>query len=288
MSDLSCPTMPAMRLLLIVASILVLIIGLPLYLAPTRTDLLFSWTVNPPMTAAFLGSGYLAAFVIELTSAREASWEQARISVPAVLVFTTMTLIATLLHLDKFHFGAEFPAITRFVTYVWLVVYACVPVIMAVLLALQVRQIGKDGARIAPMPAWSRTIFFLQGVVLLLIGAALFFFPGATKDITWPWALSALTARAIGAWCLGNGVLFVHIAYEKDFWRVKNALLALFIYGILLVASFARLAGDLTASGEPIIDWADPILWAYLAFVLSILIMTGYGWVRARSVGTRF
>lgn len=287
MPDFSSPTTPAMRLLLLVASILVLIIGLPMYLAPTRTDLLFSWTVNPPMTAAFLGSGYLAAFVIELSSAREASWERARISVPAVLVFTTMTLIATLLHLDKFHFGSEFPAITQFVTYVWLVVYALVPVIMAVLLLLQVRQIGTDRARIAPMPAWSQTIYFLQGLVLLLVGASLFFFPGAMKDMTWPWALSALTARAIGAWCLGNGVLFVHIAIERDYWRVKNALLALFIYATLLVVSFGRLADDLSASGERILDQTDPMLYAYLAFVISILIMTGHGWLKTSRVGPR-
>ena len=62
MSDPKNPTMPAMRLLLTVAAILVLIIGVPLYFVPTSTPLLFSWTVNPPITAAFLGSGYLAAF----------------------------------------------------------------------------------------------------------------------------------------------------------------------------------------------------------------------------------
>ena len=139
MTDVPNPTTDAMRMLLTVAAILVLIIGFPLYLLPTRTELLFSWTVNPPMTAAFLGSGYLAAFVIEMTSAREASCTRARIAVPAVLLFTSMTLIATLLHMDKFHFGQEFPLITRFVTYVWLVVYAAVPIVMAVLLVHQVR-----------------------------------------------------------------------------------------------------------------------------------------------------
>lgn len=287
MSDYSNPTTPAMRLLLTVAAILVLIIGLPLYLAPTRTDLLFSWTVNPPMTAAFLGSGYLAACVIEMTSAREDSWSRARIAVPAVLMFTTMTLIATLLHVGNFHFGPEFPLITRFVTYVWLVVYAAVPIVMAVLLFLQVRVSRPDQTELALMPLWSLASFTIMGVILLAVGIALFFYPAQTKDLVWPWPLSALTARAIGAWCLGNGLLFMHIAYERDFWRVENALLALFVYGILLTVAFARLAGDLAASGERIIDWANPALWAYLAFVLVMLAATGHGWLRARRSGAQ-
>ena len=285
MSDSSNSTLPAMQLLLTVAAILVLIIGLPLYLAPTRTDLLFSWTVNPPMTAAFLGSGYLAACVIEMTSAREGVWSRARIAVPAVLLFTTMTLIATLLHLDKFHFGPEFPLITRFVTYVWLVVYAAVPIVMAVLLLFQIRVSRPDQNVRAPMPAWSRTVFSIQGVILLAVGIALFFFPAQAKDIVWPWPLSALTARAVGSWCLGNGLLFVHIAYERDFWRVQNALLALLFYGILLIVAFARLAGDQDTSGEWIIEWADPALWVYLGFILVMFAATGQGWLRARRAG---
>jgi hypothetical protein len=282
MSDQTNPTMPAMRMLLTVAAILVLIIGVPLYFVPTSTPLLFSWTVNPPITAAFLGSGYLAAFVIEMTSARETSWTRARIAVPAVLTFTTMTLIATLLHFDKFHFGPQFPQLTQFVTYVWLVVYAAVPVVMAVLLALQIKRVRADTRRPAPMPGWSCALFAALGVILLMMGVALFFFPLETKGIAWPWPLSALTARAIGAWCLGNGLLFVQIAIERDFWRVENALSALFVYGILLLGSLIRLSRDVAANGDPVLNLADPTLWAYVAFVLVMLFATGHGWRQAR------
>lgn len=285
MSDPKNPTMPAMRLLLTVAAILVLIIGVPLYFVPTSTPLLFSWTVNPPITAAFLGSGYLAAFVIEMTSARERSWTRARIAVPAVLTFTTMTLIATLLHFDKFHFGPQFPKLTQFVTYVWLVVYVAVPVVMAVLLYLQVRRSRPDARALAPMPAWSRALFALQGVILLAMGVALFFFPSESKDIAWPWALSALTARAVGAWCLGNGLLFLQIALERDFWRVENALSALFVYGILLLGSLIRLSGGMMPDGAPVVEVSDPALWAYIVFVLVMLFTTGHGWQQARRTG---
>ena len=43
-------TTPSMRLLLFAASGLVFIIGIPLYLFPTRTDELFAWIIQPPIT----------------------------------------------------------------------------------------------------------------------------------------------------------------------------------------------------------------------------------------------
>ncbi len=56
-----------------------------------------------------------------------------------VLVFTTLTLVVTLVHLDKFHLGADQPASARLVTWGWLAIYAGVPVAMVVGLVLQSR-----------------------------------------------------------------------------------------------------------------------------------------------------
>jgi hypothetical protein len=97
-------TISTMRYVLFVASALVLIIGLPQFAVPGKTHTFFSWTVNPPLTAAFLGGAYLAAFLLEATSARKRVWAHARIAVPSVFVFTTLTLVVTFIHRDKFHF----------------------------------------------------------------------------------------------------------------------------------------------------------------------------------------
>ena len=48
-----------------------------------------------------LGAGYLAAAVLEVVADRQASWTRAQVAVPSVLVFTTLTLMVTLLHLDR-------------------------------------------------------------------------------------------------------------------------------------------------------------------------------------------
>ena len=118
------------RTLLLVAAGLVLLAGIPLFVFPLRTADWFAWTVASPMTAVFLGASYWASAVLEVGGARARTWPEGRISVPAVMVFTTLTLVATLLHLPLFHLGADQPVRTRAVAWGWLVVYAVVPVVM--------------------------------------------------------------------------------------------------------------------------------------------------------------
>ncbi len=107
------PLTVGMRWLLFVASVLVFIIGIPLFLLSGQTDRYFAWTIAVPLTAAFLGAGYWSSFFIEFVAARQRAWANSRVAVPAVFVFTTLTLVATLIHLDLFHLGASFAAITR-------------------------------------------------------------------------------------------------------------------------------------------------------------------------------
>ena len=76
-----------------------------------------------------LGAGYLAAAVLEVVADRQASWTRAQVAVPSVLVFTTLTLVVTLLHLDRFHLHAA-DLLTRSLTWAWLLVYAVVPPIL--------------------------------------------------------------------------------------------------------------------------------------------------------------
>lgn len=95
-----------MRLMLLAAGVLVFLAGFQLFILTEQTNLYFAWTIQPPLTAAFLGAGYWASFLLEIFAAREKVWAKARIAVPAVFTFTTLTLVATLLHLDRFHFNS--------------------------------------------------------------------------------------------------------------------------------------------------------------------------------------
>src|SRR5437764_860130 len=99
---------PGMRLLLRLASVLVAVAGIQLFVFTAQTDQFFAWTIAPTETAVFLGAAYWAVSAMEFAASRQETWSRARITVPAVLLFTVLTLVATLIHLDKFHLGPAF------------------------------------------------------------------------------------------------------------------------------------------------------------------------------------
>ncbi|MGH2704712.1 MAG: hypothetical protein ACRDJ4_06365 [Actinomycetota bacterium] len=197
---------------------LVLLAAGALFVLTDYTDRLFAWTVKPNLTAAFLGAGYLPSFFLEYLSAREIAWAAARISVPAVLVFTLLTL-GPLVHRDRFHFSSPHP-VARFAAWAWLAIYAIVPLLMLLVLVRQVRVPGGDLGRTRRMPAWGRVVVALQAGVVLGLGVALF---ARRAAALWPWALTPLTGRAIGAWLVGIGVAAFHALAEGDLRRLRAA-----------------------------------------------------------------
>ncbi|HEY0733954.1 MAG TPA: hypothetical protein VGD69_03540 [Herpetosiphonaceae bacterium] len=266
-SDLR-PVTNGMRWMLLIASGLVFTVGIQLYILTEQTERYFAWTINPPLTAAFLGAGYWASFAMEFLASRKRFWAHARIAVPAVLIFTTLTLIATLLHLDRFHLNDP-NFVTRVAAWVWLAVYAIVPLVMTVLLVLQMRVPGYDPPRQAPLPRWIHLILRLHAVVMLPLGAALFLAPQATAPL-WPWMLTPLTARAVGAWLLALGVAAAHSSRENDWQRVHIATISYTVLGFFQLLALARY--------PQVVDWTMPAAWIYLVFLVSILLVGLYGW----------
>jgi hypothetical protein len=115
------------------------------------------------------------------------------------------------------------------------------------------------------------------------LGIGLFVAPVQAGELFWPWKLTALTGRAIGAWLIGIGTAAAHIAYEKDWWRGEVGALAFWVFGALELVTLARFATDrYQVEGEPVLDWSDPILWAYLLFLISIVAVGLKGWITAR------
>lgn len=274
MSDLPSEykqTTRGMRRLLVTASLLVLIIGSSVFFLPTHTDVYFSWTIGSPLTAAFLGGSYLAAFVLEFLSARERVWANARVAVPAVFLFTTITLIVTLLHLDKFHFDSPHWN-TVAGTWVWLLVYLLVPFIMAALWMMQMRLEGKDPPRNALLPKWVRIILLVQGIVMVLTGVMLLLFPIKMATV-WPWPLTPLTGRAVGAWGVGLGVAALHMVIEDDWRRGRAYFLASAIFALLQLVNLLRFGNEYI--------WG-PTGVLYLVLLFSLAVLGFSGWQRSR------
>jgi hypothetical protein len=250
-----------MRRMLWVAAGLVLVQGSILLAAHDNTARYFSWTIAVPVTAAFLGAAYLAAAVLEAAAARQRSWERARIAVPGVLVFTTLTLVVTLVHLDKFHLSAT-SGLTLALTLAWLAIYIGVPPVLAFLWWQQARAVPDTAPAGSPLPSLVRAALAVQGVVMLVLGAALLAAPDQVARL-WPWPLTVLTSRAVGAWLVGLGIIAVQSwrADRRD--TVAIVFPANIVFGVLQLAVLAGFARS--------IDWDRASAWCYLLFLASLL-----------------
>lgn len=260
------PLTTGMRRLLYVASGLVALAGFQLFVLTDHTDRYFSWTIAPGLTAAFLGAGYAASFFLEFLSARRTAWVDARHSVPAVLAFTVLTEIATLLHLEKFHFHERL-VWAGAAAWVWIGIYTLVPIAMVALLPGQLRVQGVDPPKRAPLPSWSAWVLGAQAAILLPFGIALFVAP--THASWWPWTLTPLTAQAVGAWLIGVGVGLIYATLEGDLERIRPGLIAYTVLGALQFVALARYSGD--------VDWGRTATWLYAAVVASILLVGAVG-----------
>lgn len=261
-------TTPGMRRMLVVASLLVFMAGIPLTLLTEHTDVYFAWTIKSSLTAAFLGAAYWSSGVIELLAAREALWSRARIAVPAVLVFTALTLVVTLVHSDKFHFTST-NTLTLVGTWVWLLVYALVPIALVVLLVVQLRAPGGDPPRRALLPVWVRSTLALNAAVMVTLGVALLLTPLAAVGL-WPWALTALSGRAVGAWLVGLGISAGQAVWENDLQRTRVVLISSIVFAALQFVALARYPGEFA--------WSSPSGWVYLLFLADLLAVGVYGW----------
>jgi hypothetical protein len=257
--------LPVMRRLLVVAGVLVFIAGIQLYVLTEQTARFFAWTVDPPLTAAFLGAAYWASGVLEWAAARQRLWPRARIAVPSVFVFTVLTLVATFLHLGRFHFDSQ-ELITLSVTWAWLGIYIVVPVLLLYGLAWQRRIAAGDQPPDVPLARWVRLFFGAYAAALLAVGIGLFLVPEATAAL-WAWTLTPLTGRATGAWLIGLGLAAAQIVRENDVLRVRPALLSAITLAILEIVALLRYSSY--------VDWTRAQAWVYVIFVVALLVVSG-------------
>jgi hypothetical protein len=239
-----------------------------LFVLGEHTDKWFAWTIKPPLTAAFLGGGFAAGFLMVLLAARARAWAYARVPLITVLVFAALTLAATLLHADRFHFRAGGP-VAEFAAWFWLAVYLVVPVALAVLIVLQERMPGVDPERRQPMPGWLAAVLAGQGAIMLAVGIALFAAP-RTAATLWPWSLTPLTARAVAAWLIAFGVASGLALWERDLERLEIAAVAYTLFGLLLLIALIRYGDE--------VRWGSVAAKVYLAVLLTVPLTGAAGW----------
>jgi hypothetical protein len=268
--------LPSLRVLLLVATVLTGLGFGSLYVLAETTDRTFAWTIQPPLTAAFLGAGYGAGLVLVLLALRDGVWVRARLPIYTILLFIVLTLVPTLLHIDRFHFTAEFAALdplAKGAAWFWLVIYVGLPLLMLPVVVMQERAPGVDPPSRYPVPMVLRVALGVESAVLLAIGLPLFVAP-TTAETLWPWPLTPLTARVVAAWLIAFGVTAAIAAVGGDLERLRSGAVAYAALGVLVLLAAARYWAT--------IAWDGPAAWAFLAMNVAIVATGVAGWRAAR------
>jgi hypothetical protein len=180
---------------------------------------------------------------------------------PGVTLFLWVTLVTTLIHLDKFHFSGSVSG--QFAAWAWLVIYVADPILVTYALFLQRQSPGTDPPRVDELSPSYRLALQLTGTAFALLGTTMVIVPSTVIDRS-PFPLTPLTSRTIGAWVLAMGVVFLTMAWENDRDRIRPAAVACMVAPALLLIGMIRYADQFSwnASG-----------WTYLIMITLIAAM---------------
>jgi len=260
-----------MRVLLVVFSILTAAAVGSLFVLSETTAQTFAWTIEPPLTAAFLGAGYASGFVLVVLSLRDPVWAHSRVPVLTIFIFVVLTLAATLLHVNRMHFDDDFGALgllAKGAAWFWLAVYVVLPVAMIVALVRQERAPGSDPPALHPVPVVLRTALAVESAVLLVSGVVLFAVPTTTS--LWPWALTPFTGRVVAAWLVAFGLATGLAVVAGDLARLRTAAIAYTVFGVLVLVALLRYVGTPA--------WDRPAAWVFVAVAVAVVLTGAAGW----------
>ncbi len=208
-----------------------------LFFFAARTGELFAWPIKPPMTAMMLGSAYLGGIYFFTRAALAKQWHSVKTGFPPVILFAALLGIATILHWDRFtHDHISF--------FTWTVLYFTTPFL--VFGAWWFNRHTDPRALAAgdiALPGWIRWALGLVGAFTLVISLLLFLFPQVMIDV-WPWMLTPLTARVVGAMFGLPGLVGLGLALDPR-WSTAR---------IILQAQAISIAFILIAA---LISWGD-------------------------------
>jgi hypothetical protein len=236
-----------------------------LWLEPDRTADLFAWTIRPDLTPLLMGSLYGAGAYLFVCAARIDRWHRVAVAFPPIAVFTALMLTATLLHWDRFNHG-DAPAAAALSFWIWIVAYALAPFAMAAIWWRNRRaDDGQPEAVDTTVPAVVRAVVAAGGAIALAVGCVAFLSPTSVTE-HWPWALTPLTARVLGAFLVQSGAIALLLARDAR-WSAWRILVQTVVLGaVLFPIGLARAWSDL--------DGGNPLAWLSVA-ALAIVVAGG-------------
>jgi hypothetical protein len=234
----------------VVAGFLVLILvdaAQLLWFYPGRTATLWAWKLQPEITAMVLGSVYIAGAYFFARLLFDAPWQRVEAGVPAIIAFVWLAALATILHDDRFIKDAlPFAA--------WVTLYTVTPIGVPLLYIYNRRRAGRPEGPTLPRNA--RIALAAAGSAVVVVGLVFFVAPDVAID-AWPWTLTPLTARIMGAVIVLYGGVWPSVALNGT-WRGARIPLQAHALGL----TFVLLA---VARGQDVIDWGNALAVVFVA-----------------------
>jgi hypothetical protein len=238
-----------------------------IFLRPQDTQENFAWPIQPVVMAAFLGGFYFASAFLFVPAMFARTWQEVRAIIIPAAVFTTVMLVATVLHWDRFSVGT-------FPFYVWIASYLLPPPIFAVLYLWHQRRSSPVGSEIASsLPAWVRNFLGTNGLVLTALAALMFVLPSLLQKIG-PWDFTPLTVRTLCGWLMAVGLLQFWMSRENDWDRVKLPSAMLMLLPAALIFQLLRFRDQVV--------WANAGLWVFLADLAVVAVILPFSGSRVR------
>jgi hypothetical protein len=185
--------LPETRILSIAIIPFLLVAFVLLYFWPSADDTarLFAWRIIPPFTSMVLAAVYLGGAYFFLRAARATQWHTVGGGFISVGLFASLMGVATIVHWSLFvHTNVAF--------WLWAGLYFTTPFLV---FAVWWRNRGEQPPTPAGdllLPMWAARLIGVAGILAAVASLVLFLFPRLAIDI-WPWPLTELTARVMGA-----------------------------------------------------------------------------------------
>jgi hypothetical protein len=251
------PVSQFLRLFSLIELFILVIGGVALFFLGDFVRPIWAWNI-PPFNLAFIGAIYLSSIPAIATLSLSGRWAPARTVLPMLMLFTGVAMISTLLHWTTLY-------LQRWTTWLWLVIYAALPVNSAIHLWLYRR--WPQALPLPTPPAW-RYYLRIQGALLVVFGLGQFFAPVVMSSF-WPWKVDAFHGQlysgvfislGIGAWLI-----------SRQAARIEVQVLALSQIGFGLFAIGSVLLID---SSVHRVNWSAPGVWAWIG---ACAVMAGVG-----------
>lgn len=115
---------------------------------------------------------------------------------------------------------------------------------MRVLLAVAGALVLLAGLTLFVLPLRTAEWFSWTISLLIPLGTTLLVAPGVGSPL-WPWELTPLTGRSVGAWLVSPGVVAGHLLIEDDLRRIRPAAVSALVLVVLQAVALVRHWGDL-------------------------------------------